>query len=100
MNKPNAEPLKSWFRGLYPLHECSDCGLEHVRIPNLEEIREVEGHSVKMTYVPYELVGTVDGPVRSGANMPPLDTPARVYVLFWGAPGAQKPAATSFVYMN
>jgi hypothetical protein len=93
------DELKSRFLELYPPHTCDQCGLEHVRVPHIHITAHVEGKEVQVGFAPFELVGVVEGSVRPGKDTE-LDTPAHVYGLFWGPPGAQEPAYTSILYMN
>ena len=89
---PEESTVKSWYTARYPLHPCGKCGLEHCRIPNIV--------SNQITWRPFEIVGTINGPVRPGSRAPQIDTPAYAYVLFWGPPGAQEPSTHTIVNMN
>ena len=92
--------VKSWYQERYPLHPCGVCGLEHVRIPNIVSTLKAQGAPVQITWRPFEIVGTINGPVRPGSRAPQIDTPAYAYVLFWGPPGAQEPSTHTIVNMN
>jgi hypothetical protein len=92
--------LKSRFQELYPLHECPLCKLEHSRIPHISITHVVDGKEEKVTFAPFELVGTVEGTTHPGRSQPGMDTPAHIYALLWGPPGASQPADQSILYMN
>jgi hypothetical protein len=105
--------LKSRFNELYPMHPCPKpgCGLEHVKIPHIfmpQKSADGETHDVPL--VPFELIGVADGSIRPGSGramqideagrMLRADTPAYIYGLLWGPPGAQRPAYQRILYMN
>lgn len=93
--------LKSWWGERYPMHSCPHCGLEHVRIPNLILPMHVQGQSLQVALVPYEVVGLVEGYARPGATPgSALDRPAWVTGLFWGPPGSPKAHQWSVLYAN
>lgn len=92
--------LKSRFQELYPFHECPLCKLEHVRIPHIRVTSEVNGQPVQIDFAPFELIGVVDGSARPGHHDPQADTPAHIYGMYWGPPGAQKATHASVLYMN
>jgi hypothetical protein len=94
-----SDELKSRFQELYPMHPCESCGLEHVRIPTITTEGEVNGEKVEIPWVPFEVVGMIEGSARPGAGAD-WDTPAHIQLLFWGPPGAQQASAKSILYMN
>lgn len=91
---------ESRYLKLYPMHDCQQCGLEHVHIPAIVTTQEAEGETVEHRLVPFEVLAVLDGAVRPGHRGPDLDTPAHISVLLWGPPGAAQPAHQSILWMN
>jgi len=86
-------PLKSWYNERYPLHKCTECGLDHYRFPNIKK--------GDITWIPFELVGVAEGPARLGLKeYPKLNVPSYVYALIWGIPGSQTPLLPTVLVMN
>lgn len=92
--------LRSWYAEKYPMHECTICSLQHVRIPTITILEEdPQGGQVQSKLVPFELVGMAEGVIRPGAGLG-IDTPARIVGLFWGVPGAQQPTTNTVLCLN
>ncbi len=92
---------KSWWEEKYPKHTCQVCDLEHVKIPIFTVEQPIgDGKNQTVQIAPFELLGTVDGPLRPGIGTP-LDTPMHVIGLLWGSPGDKRDVKSrSMVCLN
>lgn len=93
---------KSRYQELYPLHDCPECGMNHASIPHIfaMQAKSPGGEAEQVVLAPFEVVAVLEGTVHPGHNMPNAQTPAHIYALLWGIPGAGKPMYNSLIYMN
>jgi hypothetical protein len=93
---------KSRAEELNPIHNCSECGVEHFYIPPMQmSARNPEGQVIQVPLIPIEIVVVSDGyPSFSCDDEPCYEAPVPVVGMLWGVPGNPNPCAKSVIVLN
>lgn len=92
--------MESRYGQLYPPHKCEKCGVEHTFIPKLALPQRGPEGEIQVPLTPFEVIGLADSTGQPSQVPDALNTPVRLYVLLWGAPGTHEPQHASFLHMN
>ena len=94
--------IKSRAEELNPLHNCSECGLEHFYIPRMQmSALNQEGEIVQSPLIPIEIVVVADGSTPFSCDSEPRhDSRVPVVGMLWSTPGSTQSYATSVIVLN